>query len=173
MYQIGDFVIYGGNGVCRVDNIGPLNNGGVSKDVKFYTLVPYYLKGSKIFTPVDSTKVLMRAVISKEEATQLIHEIGEIDTFMVTDEKKREEIYKEALRTCDCRELVSIIKTLYYRRQERLAQGKKVTASDDRYFHMAEENLYGELAITLGMTKDEVREYITHTVENETESASL
>ncbi|MCI8326215.1 MAG: CarD family transcriptional regulator, partial [Lachnospiraceae bacterium] len=38
----------------------------------------------------------------------------------------------------------------------RQAQGKKITAGDERYFKMAEENLFGELAIALGIKREEV-----------------
>ena len=39
----------------------------------------------------------------------------------------------------------------------RLAEGKKVTASDERYFNMAEDKLFGELAIALGVEKSQMK----------------
>ncbi len=72
----------------------------------------------------------------------------------------REERYKEALKTCDCRVWISMIKALYLRRKDRLEQGKKMTDLDERYFKTAEENLYSELALSLGMKKDEMVSYI-------------
>lgn len=41
------------------------------------------------------------------------------------DEKKREEAYRNAIHSCDARELVKIIKTIYLRRQSRIEEGKK------------------------------------------------
>ena len=55
---------------------------------------------------------------------------------------------------------MKIIKTLYLRKKSRLAEGKKVTAVDEKYLKIAEANLYGELAIALEMKKDEVESYI-------------
>ena len=69
------------------------------------------------------------------------------------------------MRKCDCRELIRIIKTIYYRMQSRIAEGKKITASDEKYFHLAEDRLYGEFAIILGMERDQVRDFITAHVE--------
>ncbi|MEI3218659.1 MAG: hypothetical protein V8S08_02285 [Lachnoclostridium sp.] len=54
---------------------------------------------------------------------------------------------------------------MYARRQSRLAQGKKVTASDERFLRAAEENLYGELAVSLGKEKDEIEKYIISRIE--------
>ena len=72
--------------------------------------------------------------------------------------------YKEALKTCDCRVWISMIKALYLRRKDRLEQGKKMTDLDERYFKTAEDNLYSELALSLGMKKDEMVSYITERV---------
>ena len=45
-----------------------------------------------------------------------------------------------------------------------IAAGKKMTASDEKYFHLAEESLYGEFAVTLGIDRDQVREFITNRI---------
>ena len=59
---------------------------------------------------------------------------------------------------------ISMIKALYLRRKDRLEQGKKMTDLDERYFKTAEDNLYSELALSLGMKKDEMVSYITERV---------
>jgi len=164
MFEVGDYVIYGNNGVCMVEAVGTMNMSGISKDRLYYTLVPVYKHGSKVFTPIDNNKVIMRRIISKEEALELIDNINGIESLWVQEERRREQIYKEALKTCDCKELIKIIKTLYLRRQSRMADGKKVTAVDEKYLIIAEEHLYGELAIPLKMPKDKVEEYIADRV---------
>ena len=83
-----------------------------------------------------------------------------IETLWIENEKRREDIFKRSLRTCDSREWVRIVKTLYARKKSRLAQGKKVTASDERFLKAAEDCLYGELSVALDMPKKEVEKYI-------------
>ena len=73
--------------------------------------------------------------------------------------------YKEALKKCDCKECIRIIKTLYQKRQTIVAEGKKKTSGDERYLHLAQEYLYGELAIPLEMEKNEVEAFISARVE--------
>lgn len=169
MFQKNDYVIYGSNGVCMIKDIGPLDIPGIPEERIYYTLVPYYTKDSQIFTPVDSQKVVMRSLIRKEAIMQLIDEIPDIELLWVKDEKQREAQYKETLRKCDCRELIRIIKTIYQRMQSRIAEGKKVTASDEKYFHLAEDSLYGEFAISLGIERDQVREFIAGKVQKANE----
>ena len=65
------------------------------------------------------------------------------------------------MKTNSCEEWIKIIKTIYLRKQKRLEAGRKVTAVDAKYFRMAEDNLYGELAISLDMPRSEVGTYIT------------
>jgi len=170
MYKIGDFIVYGSNGVCQIEKIGPMDSPVIPKDKLYYTLHPHYVKGSTIFTPVDNQKVVMRPVLTKEAALELVNDIRNIDMLWIGDEKKREQQYKEAFRTCDCRELVKIIKTIYIRRQSRLAEGKKVTTQDEKYFRMAEDALYGELAISLGMSREETKQYVIERVSEQEES---
>ena len=166
MFQKNDYVIYGSNGVCRIQEIGPLDIPGIPQERIYYTLVPYYKKDSQIFTPVDSSKNVMRPLIQKACILQLLDEIPDLEPIWVKDEKQRETQYKETLRKCDCRELIRIIKTIYVRMQARIAEGKKITASDEKYFHLAEEHLYGEFAFILGIERDQVRDFITEKVKS-------
>lgn len=163
MFKVGDNIIHSGSGACRVEKIGPLNTG--VKGREYYTLLPYYIKGSSVYTPVDSDKVIMRPVMTKKEIMDLIDDIKNIDTILVKDEKKREETYKKAIRSCDARELVKIIKTIYLRKRDRIAEGKKITNSDEKYYRIAEDNLYGEVAIALSMTKEEAKKFVEKKVE--------
>lgn len=165
MFQVGEFIIYGNNGVCRVAEIGNLNSPGISKERIYYTLEPYRCAGSRIFTPVDNDKVTIRPVISKEEAMDLIDDINNIEALWIIDEKHRELNYKEAVLKCDCRELVKMIKTIYQRKQERISTGKKAIASDEKYFHIAEENFYNELSVSLEMSREAVEKFVQERIE--------
>ncbi|MBR3684114.1 MAG: CarD family transcriptional regulator [Lachnospiraceae bacterium] len=164
MFQIGEYVVYGSTGVCKVVDIGPMNLPGVDRNRKYYTLEPAYSKGSKVFTPVDNNKNVIRPILTEDEAKQLIEEIDELENIWIKDEKNRELQYREVLQTCDCREAFRIIKTLYSRKMSRIAEGKKVTASDQNYLHIAEDRVYGELAIALSRPKEKMAEYITECI---------
>ena len=165
MYSVGDFIIYGSNGVCKITDIGPMKMAGAVKDKLYYTMVPCYIRDSEIFTPVDNDRVVMRKVMSREEAEEFIGSIDDIENLEIIEEKRRELEYKQAVLTCNPRILVELIKTINARVQERTAEGKKVTASDSKYFHLAEESLCGELAISLDMNKDEVKDYLKDKIE--------
>lgn len=164
MFQVNDTVIYGNHGVCKITEIGTLSMSMADKQKQYYTLRPVNQQTSVIYAPVENPRTIIRAVISKEEAENLVREVSEIDSVWIANEKEREQQYKAALQTCDCKELVSIIKTLYMRKTARIQSGKKVTAIDEKYFRLAETQLYDELAYALDMEKTQIAPYITNCI---------
>ena len=161
MFDIGEYIIYGNHGVCEVKEISKKTISSMIGEKLYYTLSPVYVKGSTVYSPVDNCKVAIRPVLTKDEAEDLIDHMPEVGLIEHVEEKKREKVYKEAIRSCDCKELVKIIKTLYKRRQERIEDGKKFTAIDERYLNQAKGCLYGEMAVALDMDRDDVEDYIT------------
>jgi CarD family transcriptional regulator len=155
MFEVNEFVIHTTGGICKVTDIAPLDMPGADKSRKYYFLVPIKERGSKVFVPVDNPAAI-RKVMTGEEAWELIDEIPGIEEMQVENDKMREAKYKEAIKSCDCRELIKIIKNLYTRKEERLKEGKKTTATDDKYFKIAEDNLFSELAFAIGKAKEDM-----------------
>ena len=165
MYELGDYIIYGNHGVCRVEEIGSLDISGVDKSIECYTLQPVFSKASTLYTPVDNDKVSMRKVITNDEALALIKQIPDTPLLWIENDKQREEAYKVALRDRDCIDWVKIIKTLYVRKQERVSQGKKLTFTDEKYLGIAQDLLYGELSIAMDMDKEEIENLVVERLE--------
>ena len=159
VYQIGEKVVCGNKGVCRVEEIATLDIPGVDKSREYYILKPLYMASSTVYLPVDTAHKTMRKVISREEVQRLIERIPQISVLTITNDKLLEQEYKNCLRTDDCEEWIRI-KTIYNRKQKRIAAGRKVTALDARYVRIAQDCLYGEFAAVLDMPKDEVEDYI-------------
>ena len=116
-------------------DIKVIDRPGGPKGKLYYELRPYYHQDCKIVTPVDSDKTVIRPLLTRDEALCLIDRIQGVKEMEVTQDKQREERYKEALKTCDCHVWVSMIKA-------------------------AEENLYSELALSLEIPREKVADYI-------------
>ncbi|MGN0352569.1 MAG: CarD family transcriptional regulator [Roseburia sp.] len=160
MFEKGEYVVYGTKGVCQVEDITHVDMPGADKDRLYYVLCPVHNTSGKIFSPVDNQKIVMRRVITAEEAKELIAEIPSIEEIWITDERAREAKYKEAMQSCNYKDWVGIIKTLYMRKQRRIAQGKKVTALDEKYLHLVESELYDELSIALNVPANQMEQHI-------------
>ena len=159
MFKINDYVIYGGNGVCKVVDVGVPEISRLDGKKEYYTLEPVYESG-KIFTPVDNDKVVMRRIISKEEADELINSIPSMKVEWVEDMKDRENKFKDIIHNYDCIGFIKIIKTIIERKKQCASDGKKISSNDKNYLKRAQEYLCGELAIALNIPKDKVDSYI-------------
>ena len=72
-------------------------------------------------------------------------------------------IVKAANGVCEVKDLVhlvGIIKLICDRKEERIRQGRKVTAVDERYFKLAENLLYAELEVALDKDTEEIHRLI-------------
>lgn len=163
MFAAGDMVVYGGEGVCRVERIGPSGLRYDGGDKTYYHLAPLYRSGT-VMTPVD-TAVLMRPVISREQALALIAALPELPIQRPAERGMRaaKEFYHQMVARCDCRELAGMIHEICRKRAWSLRHGKKVSQMDERYLKRAEEQLYGELAAALDMTREQVVPFIRQT----------
>lgn len=164
MYKIGDYIVKNGNGVCRVENVLHLDMAGIDKDRLYYMLVPISDENGKIYVPVDSSAQQLRKTMSMEDAYKLIARISEVQEINISNDKLREQKYKETIKDYEPESLLRIIKTTYLRKQKRLEQGKKSIAVDEHYLTLAEKLLFSELCVVLGQNKEEVHNLIVEAV---------
>lgn len=160
MFAKNDLVVFGNEGVCKINDITTLDHEEAQQGKMYYILTAIDAPACKISVPVESEKSVMRSLITLEEAEQLIMEIPQLEEVRVTNERQREMAYRECMRTHECRQYARVMKTLYSRRKVRQASGKRTTSVDEKYMRLAEKALYSELAQLLGIDRDQVPDYI-------------
>ena len=161
MFQIGDKMLYGSTGVCVVEDITTVNLRGVDKDRLYYVLKPLYQEGI-IRTPVDNDKVFKRPVVTRQEAEALVDMIPTVKA-TAYNEKNLTQLrrhYQTCLGSFDCGDLIEVAMSIYAKKQDAVRQQKKLGATDERYLKRAEEMLFGELAVALESSQEEVPHYI-------------
>ena len=164
MFKIGDLLFYGTNGVCRVNDIcsSPFD---VSDTRSFYKLTPISDHSSLvIYTPVDNTQVIIRELITKEEAEDRINRLSEIERITVSVEKQRKEAYREAIRESTPEGFVKIIKTVRARREDFRRTRRRVPDLDNDFEYTAKICLYGELCAVLGICREEVHRIVSESI---------
>ena len=156
MFSVGDKIIYGENGVCTVESIGPLSMSGAPKDKLYYYLSPLIGSGT-YFAPVDSG-AYMRPVMSKAEAEALIDAMPGIQPAICTDNRFNhvDAFYKELFKQHSCEALVSIVKGLKSRMSDRKTKSSRAEATMKR----AKDILHGELSVALEIDVKDVEDYI-------------
>ena len=165
MFNIGDLLFYGTNGVCRVSEIcsSPFDS---SDTRSFYKLTPMAENSSLvIYTPVDNTQVVMRSLISKDEAEALVARLPSIEKITVSIEKHRKDAYREAIRDGSPEGFVRIIKTVRERRELFRKTRRRVPDLENDFEHTARTCLYGELSAVLGICREDIHRIILESIE--------
>ena len=49
MFHVGDYIVYGSNGICRVEEITHPDIAGIDEDKLYYVLVPEKTRDSRLF----------------------------------------------------------------------------------------------------------------------------
>jgi CarD family transcriptional regulator len=158
MFKINDYVMYGLTGVCQITDIRRDEYFG--NETEYYVLRPVYSNTMTIKTPVNNPKVLMRAVLTKDEVLSLIATMPEKEPFVITNDKDKNTIFKTALKTGKNEERIKVIKTLYLEKEAKSMLNKKLAKVDDDMMKTAEGQLNEEFAIALNISPDEVVDYI-------------
>lgn len=161
MFKIGEYVVYGSLGVCRVKDLVTRKFEGLDAAHPYYVLEPLYQSGT-LYAPADNPKIALRQVIHADEANRLIDAIPatESKAFHSRSAQELSAHYEQALQTHDCKDLIELTMSIYNKKAALAQQNKKFGRVDEHFMRQAEDNLYGELAVALGIARDEVPGYI-------------
>lgn len=166
MFEIGEYVVKANSGICKIEEITELDLLDNGDFRPYYVVVPLDEKSGKLFVPVDTSSNALRHVIDETQAWEIIHSIPDIPEPIFENDKVRETKYKEAIKSCEPKALISILKSMYARKKLRNEQGKKSFAIDDHFFKIAENSLFSELSFATGKTREYIEEFITNIIEN-------
>ncbi len=165
MYQVGDVIVYGKMGVCSVESIHA-DDSSTGNPEPCYILRPFYHNCS-ISIPVSNTTVFTRPALSREEAERLIDLIPSIQPRDCCDLTPQQWAarYEECTASHDCRDLIELTMSIYSKKRLAEQQKRKLGAVEERYMKRAEDLLFGELAVVLEISRDEVQAYVASRVE--------
>ena len=151
MYEVGDYVVHPGQGVCKVQ--------GVAEEPRaVYELLPIGQRHPmRISFPVASEGRL-RPVIGRKQAEQIIGEYTELPLEELSSRSNalEEERFKTELRRGSCRDAVRIAKTFRTRIEQVKASNKRPPVAYERIFKQASERSLQELAVAMGVSEDDV-----------------
>lgn len=165
MYKIGDVILYGTDGVCRINEITEKKFGRETS--QYYVLQSVYRESSVIYVPVGNEKLesKMRTILSKTEIDSMIESMPGAESIWIENEPIRKVKYKEIITGGNRGELIRMIKALREHRTEQEKSGKKMHISDERFLKDAEKILYDEIAHVLHIKPEQVPPYILQKLE--------
>ena len=162
MLNVGECVIYGSHGLCRVQEILVPSFLERGNEKQYYMMVSAVDAGSVLYVPVDGAEDKVREVMSADDAEGLIDEIDVIEEMDLPEGKKAEPAIAEVVKRNIADEMMSLVKALHKIKAIREAEGKKFAALNERYLNIAEKLLYTEMAFALKTEKDEVTSRVVY-----------
>lgn len=157
MYQVGTYVVYGIQGVCRV--VGTEIQRVNRVRTEFLVLEPLDKHEAKFFLPTGNPSALakLRPVLTSEEATQLLASAGDDGGCWIPEESRRKQRYRELASSGDRTAMMQMLSALYHFRQVQLDEGRKFHQCDDNFLRDAERILCLEIALVLDMSFEDAR----------------
>ncbi len=168
MFSVNDTVMYGkyGNsGICKIVDIRKEKFG--KEEMLYYILKPVYDDKSMIYCPVDSEKLKIRKLLTIDEVRELIKAMPDAETEWIENDQQRKESFNNILKNGTHLQLIKLIKTLHFKREEKENEGKRFHASDERIMKEAETIVYSEFAHVLKIKQNEVVPFIVGKINGE------
>lgn len=158
MFKVNDYVFYGVNGICRIDNICAEPFEGAPKDMLYYVLHTLAEPKQTILNPVTNEKVRMRYVMTVEEAEAFFSLFPSLPPLEGGSAKQLRDAYITAIKSGEPREWGRIMRT--YRARLRLAEAKltRVTDAERSFYETSRRLLASEIALALSLSVNEIEQ---------------
>lgn len=158
MFSVGQYVIYGLHGVCKVEAVGALSflRG---KNERYYTLKPTHATGgTKFYVPIGSD-AQMRTAMTKEDALSSLSKLQTMDVKVCcyTKVSALSNHYEDLIAAHDPDGYLRLYKEVCRKEQRLSKQGKKLGLIDRRFYDLAEKLLCGELSVALDETPEQAQ----------------
>ena len=128
MYAIGQTVLYGANGVCRISEITTRKIG--KEAIEYYVLKPMGMQASTVYVPTKNEELVgrMRAVGTAEEVRALL--AADSSLSWVDNNAERFEFFHAVLSRGECGELMAMMRLM--RASAQAARDGQTPAPDGR-----------------------------------------
>lgn len=167
MYQVGDQVVYGIHGVCRI--VDQEKRVVDRKMVTYLVLEPVGQDGSRYLVPTHNEAAMgkLRPMLTPEQMQELLHSEEVRTENWIKEENLRKNTYRELITSGDRAGLLRMVYTLYNHRKSQTAAGKKVHLADDNFLRDAEKLLASEISVVMEIPQDQARTYLRTQLQSE------
>jgi CarD family transcriptional regulator len=128
----------------------------VMKPLFRYDFNPGYLA----YIPVERSESLLRSIITKDEALELIDSISDLDPFPEIAPRERRNFFAKAIASGDRKEVLRVIKSLVQYRETRNKANKPFSDYDRRLLDSLKVMFDNEISLALGITPEMVASFV-------------
>ena len=162
MFNIGDVIIYSSHGLCQIDDICEKTYGDSTGT--YYVLHPLDNARLIINIPIDSEKIVMQNVLTKEEAEEILHSFQQPGIEWIENARERTKKYKSLVNTGNRTVIAQVAVTLMEKKREADEDEKKLDGDDRILLANIENMMYKELAVSLDTSYEEISKKVKQLV---------
>jgi len=164
MYKIGDVVVYGTEGLCKIVEITEKKFG--KEIIEYYVLEQISGSNSTTYVPVHNEKSLskMRHILKPEEITEIITNFPFEESTWIESDRERQKAFKDILIFGDSKDIIKLARTIYLHQKKQEEKGRKLHLSDERFLKDAERMIFDEIAFVMGIERENVLEFISNSM---------
>lgn len=165
MFQVGQTVVYGSHGVCKIVSLEVKSID--RKKVEYYVLEPAEQKDNRYYVPTGNPAAVAKLcpLLSRRELDDLIISAKDSADVWISDENQRKQRYRELIVSGDRHAIIQMIHALHKHKAQQQALGRKFHLCDENFLRDAQRLLSSEFSTVLGISPDKVQAYILKALE--------
>lgn len=156
---VNDYINYGSQGICQVEDLRSIKFGSDRSPRNYYVLRPLHQNSAQIFVPADKEALLarMRPVLTPEEIRSIVLSVKNQAMPWIADRRERAAKFQAILARRDTRELLLMISCLYLQAK---GSPRGLGSSDAQVLKTAETVIEQEFSFALHRRPQTVGAYI-------------
>ena len=160
MYQTGEYVVYGIQGVCRV--IGTEKQLVNRKRIEYLVLEPLARGESRYYLPTQNPTAMkkLQPLLSRQEMDELMSSQEISRDRWIREENLRKQYYRDLMSGGTRTAMLQMLRALYRHRNEQEAAGKKFHQCDDNFLRDAEKLLCSEISLVMECDAEQAKQYL-------------
>lgn len=164
MFTIGDLVIYSAHGICKVDDICERTVGGKTRE--YYVLLPKADEHQlKISVPVDNKQGKILELMDKDQSVEILESFKDQGLKWNDNANVRFNSYTRLVNAGEREDIASVVNTLMRKEMEFDSTDRKLHQRDSKLLLEAQDVLFGEIAITLETTKNDINNRVLEKIQ--------
>ena len=152
MFAANEYVFYGSGGICKIVDIQTAPLKGMPEDCQYYVLHSVNDQSSVMYVPVESDRIFLRALMTREEAENLLGGISDIPPIDESNAKLLRERYNECMHRYAPAEWVRVIKTVCRRAKLIKPSARRLSDTERGFYESAKRFLCTELSLCLDIS---------------------
>ncbi len=160
MFELNEVLVYGNNGVCKLEDIRQESVMGTAHT--YYILAPVYDDRSKFYVPVANKALTstLRPVMMKETLHQMLMSIKNSVPTWEKDDRKRSQHFHDIVVGGMSEELLTVMKELVIHKKELQHTVKRLHASDEKVLSVCKKIVGEEFAYAFGVDVKDALDHI-------------